>query len=177
MMQGNRKELAHALPLWGVGAELGVFEGKFSFQLLRRARPKWLYLVDTFTGFVVSGDENGENLRTVDMGSQAVKLRKEFIAEPMETVKALSWEWLAGRKVGELDWVYIDTVHTYETTIKELAAARSAVRKNGVIAGHDFHPGSYPGLVKAVTEFTVRHGLQLEVWCGDKLPSYRILNA
>ena len=61
------------------------------------------------------------------------------------------------------DWVYIDTVHDYLTTARELAISRQKVKAGGIIAGHDHTPGNIItpvcyGVVQAVQEFCVKSG-------------------
>ena len=42
-----------------------------------------------------------------------------------------------------LDWVYIDTDHSYETTIRELCLYASKVKVGGIISGHDYTMGNF----------------------------------
>ena len=174
-MNRTRLDLLTTLPR-GVGAELGVFRGDFAAHILARVQPTRLWLVDTFTGLVTSGDQDGNYPARINMADQLAAVRARFAAyRQVEVVQSLSHAWLAGRAPGSLDWVYIDTDHTYATTAAELAAARTAVRAEGIIAGHDYAP-AYPGVIRAVNEFAEAHSLVVDVWDGDSLPSYRIQN-
>jgi hypothetical protein len=173
----TRLELLETLPKDAYGAELGVFEGTFARDIIRVTRPRWIWLVDLFEGPVTSGDQDGCNLRTVEMSSMGIRLAEEFANKPVRVVKSRSVDWLNGVQESALDFVYIDTDHTLTTTVLELEAARRAVRDGGIIAGHDFSP-HFGGVVRAVMSFVTMHGLQdgLEIFGGDGLPSYRIEN-
>jgi hypothetical protein len=175
-MSRTRLDLLHTLPR-GVGAELGVFRGDFAAEILARVQPTRLWLVDTFCGPMMSGDANGRNHQLeVNMADMPAALRARFALSPaVQIVQAVSWEWLADRPVGSLDWCYIDTDHTYATTVKELAAARQAVRPGGLICGHDYC-AMFPGVVRAVQEFADSHALPLDIWSGDDYASYRLIN-
>lgn len=51
-----------------------------------------------------------------------------------------------------IDFLFIDTLHTYEDTLTMLKAFIPKVRKGGTLAGHDCLADRYPGLVQAVQE-------------------------
>jgi hypothetical protein len=174
-MNKTRIDLLDTLPKDGYGAELGVFEGTFAKEILRVTQPRWLWLVDTFEGTVYSGDQNGEHVHSVNMAEMGIRLAAEFVYLNVRLVKSRSVDWLRGVEESALDWVYIDTDHTLKTTVLELEAARHAVRPGGIIAGHDFSP-EFPDVPRAVMSFVGTHGLDIELFQGDKLPSYRIIN-
>ena len=50
----------------------------------------------------------------------------------------------------ELDFVYIDGLHTYEGCSKDIEVWWPKIRKGGMLMGDDFH---MPGVAKAVEEF------------------------
>lgn len=51
-----------------------------------------------------------------------------------------------------LDLVMIDGDHTYEGCYADIDAYLPLVRPGGVLAGHDYHPVHFPGVVQAVDE-------------------------
>jgi predicted O-methyltransferase YrrM len=51
---------------------------------------------------------------------------------------------------GSLDFVFIDALHTYEAVLEDLAAWHPKVRRDGIVAGHDYR---WDGVQKAVHEF------------------------
>lgn len=62
-----------------------------------------------------------------------------------------------------VDVLFIDTLHTYERTMTELAVWQPYMRKGGRIFLHDTDDGStYPGVRKALYEFC--SGLNLLYW-------------
>jgi len=54
---------------------------------------------------------------------------------------------------GELDWVYIDADHTYESVSTDHALWAPKVRKGGIVSGHDYSP-EFPGVMQMVDELT-----------------------
>ena len=53
---------------------------------------------------------------------------------------------------GELDAVFIDADHSYESVLSDIDAWYPKVRSGGVLSGHDYTEEFFPGLVKAVRE-------------------------
>ncbi len=171
----NRLALLDELPKHSIGAELGVFEGAFSAEIIRRVQPETLFLVDLFAGNIISGDQDGRNLHSADMARMFQRLRTQYADQPsIHVVCAEAVSWLRSRKAATLDWVYLDTTHTFQQTAFELAAALRAVKPGGIISGHDYHPEHYAGLVRAVNEFCESLGTVPEIFAGDGLPSYLI---
>jgi cephalosporin hydroxylase len=64
------------------------------------------------------------------------------------------------------DWVYIDTDHSYETTLQELYAYKDKIKRGGYITGHDFVKGNFNafiryGVIEAVAEFCTKENWEL----------------
>jgi Methyltransferase domain len=174
----TRLDLLDSLPKHSIGAEIGVFAGDFSREILARVQPERLFLVDTFDGEVESGDVHGLNMRTLDMELQQEVLEKEFadriLRGQVSIERAISWDWLAAMPDSSLDWIYIDSSHTYRATARELEGAYHLVKNGGFICGHDYQAGYFPGVVQAVGEFCDRYFLTKELTTDDKLESFRI---
>lgn len=169
VVKGGRAEMLLTFP-GGVGAELGVAEGDFSREILRRVDCKKLFLVDKFEGEISMGR------RRVDLKGAYERMRRKFAGSVVEVVAAESVAWLRGLREGALDWVYIDTTHEYQQTRSELEAAFCAVRVGGLVTGHDFCPRWGEGVIRAVSELVEKKGLALQVWDDGRTPkSYRIV--
>ena len=100
------------MPKGAVCAEVGVAFGDYSAEIIARTTPSKLYLVDAW-------------------GSARVEIRRGF-----STVV------LAALPDDHLDWVYIDTNHSFETTMAELTLCDRKVKADGLVAGHDFCTGN-----------------------------------
>lgn len=73
---------------------------------------------------------------------------------------------------GTFDWIYIDTDHTYQTTISELNLWHKKVKQDGYIAGHDYNVGNIVsgikyGVVEAVAEFCVKNNWMISYLTAD----------
>ena len=172
----TREELIQKLTPGGVCAEIGVFEGEFSDFIHRTLRPSMLYLVDLFQGAMISGDKNGENIKTINLDQAYQALLAKYHSNPeISLFRGRSELFLSLLPDNHLDFIYIDGDHQYAGCRSDLELARRKVKRSGVIAGHDYC-SQFPGVMRAVDEFSTQHGLTLELTSEDRCASYRMLN-
>ena len=149
----DREELLKQLGTGGVIAELGVDEGAFSEAIWTICQPGKLHLVDPWG----SKRYNQDKRELVEK-----KFKTQLSAGQVELNIGMSTE-LAGEFSDDyFDWIYIDTDHSYRTTIAELESWHSKVKANGVIAGHDYIIGNWDGrkrygVIEAVYEFCTKY--------------------
>lgn len=163
----NRKELLKRLKKNGVVAELGVDKGDFSKMILDLAEPKKLHLID----FWGSKRYNQQKRRNVEM-----KFSESIIDKSVEINLGFSTEVVNLFPVNYFDWIYIDTDHSYKTTIQELELYREKVKENGVIAGHDYITGNWDmvvryGVIEAVHEFCQKYNWEI-IFLTSELTTY-----
>jgi len=149
----NREILLKFLPKNGIVAELGVDRGDFSDEIISLTQPKKLYLIDIW-------DSERYNI------DKMVYVKKRFqkqIDEGIVTIRRnTSEKELKKFENGYFDWVYIDTAHSYQQTVKELELCRLKVKDGGLIAGHDYCQGNINealayGVVQAVHQFCIKY--------------------
>lgn len=66
--------------------------------------------------------------------------------------KTTSGEFISNFEDKSLDFVYIDGDHSYESCKKDLELWLPKVKDGGIIAGHDYLPMCFMGVVNAVNE-------------------------
>ncbi|HVZ23339.1 MAG TPA: class I SAM-dependent methyltransferase [Vicinamibacterales bacterium] len=126
----------------GVGAELGVLWGHFSEVILREFQPRTLYLVDLWDlqgeSFSMPGRYSDfGRLRTSDCYDHVRGLAAQHPGV-VTVVKDDAANFLT-RYAGEpFDWVYVDTSHTYDATLRELTLIAERLAPGGVILGDDW---------------------------------------
>lgn len=146
----DRKQLLTKLPLDGKVAELGVDKGDFSEDIISKTDPEKLYLIDFW--------KYNESNREI-VGSKFNDLIDE---RKVKIIKSRSEVALEDFEDEYLDWVYIDTSHSYEQTMEELEISRRKVKNEGAIAGHDYCTGNpfqgiRYGVISAVHKFCVEY--------------------
>lgn len=153
----DRNVLLDAMPKNAVVAEIGAAFGDFSKEILSRCAPKQLHLVDAW------------HTPRYQVGLEKIKsdLSEDISSKRLLIHQGLSTDVLPTFADGTFDWVYIDTNHTYETTLEELLICDTKVGRDGRIAGHDFCTGNVVGavpygVVEAVTKFCKDRNWQFE---------------
>lgn len=126
-----------------IGLELGCDEGFNARNILSMLNIQHLYLID-----LVEKPEVYHNLKR---WQDKVTV---LYGDSIELV-------IADRVPDVLDFCYIDTAHTYETTRKEIELYYPKVKSGGVFGGHDFC-SYWRGVAKAVNEFCDDNGYELE---------------
>ncbi|MEM8653904.1 MAG: class I SAM-dependent methyltransferase [Pseudomonadota bacterium] len=145
----NRAALLAQMPSSGIVAELGADEGDFSAAILEMTTPKRLHIVDVW-GTKRYGDPKADAVSN--------RFRSEIDSGRVQITRKLSTEAASDFADDYFDWIYIDTDHSYKTTLSELHAYAGKVKKDGFIAGHDYTMGNWItgykyGVIEAVAEF------------------------
>lgn len=147
------------LPLQGVGAEVGSREGMYARELLKHKEITRLYVVDPFAPY------QDENCWTTYQQQARYLLAADLILfrhnDRVARMFMASTEAAKQFKPGELDFVYIDANHSYESVKEDVHCWFPIVKPDGILGGHDFDP-EFPGVIKAVTEFAEQHGLKVQ---------------
>lgn len=132
--------------------EVGVWKGH-SISYLAKTNPgKSIYAVDSF-------DESYQEQYNNTLTSTNTR-------ELIEDIQGYSWECADKFEDSGVDFVFIDADHSYDAVVKDINAWYPKVRAGGILAGHDYYPGTFEGVVKAVNEFTQSKGYELNIERG-----------
>ncbi|CAK0840158.1 unnamed protein product [Prorocentrum cordatum] len=151
-------------------AEVGVFQANTSVALMSRFPSLHMLLVDPYHLHTQTAPDDQlleefyvsprEVFDAAVNWTRPYRSRAAFMLQ--ESVEASRWV-----EPGSLDLVFIDGDHRYESVARDMEAWWPALREGGALAGHDFVL-TFPGVVRAATEFAVQHEIQLfiapEVW-------------
>ena len=143
-----------------VGAEIGVDEGLNAESILETLSIKHLYLVDPYKDFLCGGltfHQEGK-AAIAERRLSRYGTRKSFIARPSHEARLYVNE--------PLDFVYIDANHDYDFIKQDIEDWAPMLKEGGLLCGHDFS-ADYPGVIRAVIEFAVHSGLQLNTQAND----------
>ncbi len=147
-------ELLDRMPKDAVAAEIGVAEGGLSREIVRRTRPRKLYLVDPWNSKNIAAYSE-KSLRNIEKD-----LSSHISSGIVELRRGYSSDVLPGFEDDHLDWVYVDGAHDYAGVKQDLANCMRIVKPGGLIAGHDYVRWASPtdryGVVEAVNEFVNR---------------------
>lgn len=145
----NRLELAQLFGSLGfkTGAEIGVRYGRYSEILCQSIPHLKLFCIDTWPH-----KDSFEITKRILTLYDTVIIHKPS----MEAVKEIDNE--------SLDFVFIDASHEYQDVKDDIREWTKKVRRNGIVAGHDYYVFFHSknrGVVDAVNEYIVETGYNL----------------
>jgi hypothetical protein len=172
----TRADLAVELAKRGMnkGAEIGVERGEYS-EVLCKANPRLdLVCVDAWQAYKGYRDHVGQD--KLDGFYQSTI--KRLAPYRCMFLRAFSVDAAAMIQDGSLDFVYIDSNHSFDSVTADLNAWVPKVRRFGIVAGHDFGRSSVGQVKQAVEHWTSEHGIApWYVLKGDRSPSWMWVNA
>lgn len=156
------------MKLLGEGVEVGVKLGEYSHVLLTGWKGRKLFSVDPWREF-----PGGQY---VDLANVQQKIQDAYYKKTCQTLATFGERSVILRQTsveaavtfspGSLDFVYLDAQHHYEAVKEDILRWWPLVKKEGILAGHDYIPdGLYLagefGVIRAVNEFAYSEGLKL----------------
>ena len=169
-----RHEFTSILPKGSVGAEIGVFTGRFSRELCKRAKPRLFFAIDPWW------ERHGEvfsfrpDMHTRHAYHSTLKRLSSWIRSGTARVLVQrSQDALMSLGPASLDWIYLDSSHDEAETWEELQLCRDVVRSDGVISGHDFTCKRWPGVFRALSRF-LRDRSEYELFYVDNFSNWAI---
>lgn len=169
----TRLDLLAELPKKMVMAELGVFEGVFSREIVRICGPSELHLIDLWKRSRSPDSTNLKIKRLKRFGMWRAKraIQKEYKDDARVRLhQGLTTEVMAEFPDDYFDFVYVDASHKYENVMADLLLSYLKVCDGGYICGHDYQyfvDGKdslmYEGLRQAVDEFCAEKGLAIGI--------------
>jgi len=140
-----------------IGAEIGVFRGNLSYQLLSLMPNLTLYMVDRWCPY-----REGEWIRRGYIAGGTHEVFEKWEAETREKVKGFgnraiiikSESLVAADKfpLDFFDFVFIDAIHVGNYVAMDINSWGPRVKPGGLICGHDYNPLRYPGLIEVVNK-------------------------
>lgn len=173
--RAGRKDLAALFREMGYqcGAEIGVWQGRFSEQLCLANPGVQLLCVDPWKAYAEYGDPKNEQSRLEAARREAsLRLRRYRCDIRRQT----SIEAAVTVPDGSLDFAYVDSNHAKAYVLADLAAWVPKVRSGGCVSGHDYElipRHAHLQVRAAVDEWRQTHDTgPLYVVAHDKTPSF-----
>lgn len=154
-------------------AEIGVWRGYFSIEMLNAANLKKLYLVDSWEPIDEEHNETAlveclQNLQGHKAGGRYEIIKKRSVNGAREFDNK------------SLDAVYIDASHDYQDVLDDLRAWSRVVKDGGYIFGHDYvsdNPQAKKlnfGVIEAVKAFCDEMDWYLWAVTDEEFPSFAL---
>jgi len=142
-----------------VGVEVGVAFGKYARRIMRNNPGMTLYGIDPWVQYQGYNDyqKKGTYDRMLKEIEETVKAYPNF-----KVIKEFSVDAVKRFKDNSIDFVYIDGNHSHESVLEDMEIWTPKVRKDGIVAGHDF-TNRLPAVKRAVMEYVKRNDIKLMV--------------
>jgi hypothetical protein len=136
-----RKAMIQSFGIGKVCAEIGVFRGYFSREILF-TRPEQLWLIDAWEQQTGEYEQDPANAQDHESSYRAVW--DEFSAIPCVRILR-GWSLAAANSIPNnfFDWVYLDANHTWQGITNDIWAWWRKINVGGWLCGHDYgnnHP-------------------------------------
>jgi hypothetical protein len=153
------KMLKTKLPQSPYIVEIGVWQGNNSQDLWYQLTPSHLALCDLWA------NTKDDRYKDSNEGLVRERFRAEILKGQVTVRKGLSLDCVLSLPAKSVHMLYLDTVHDYELTKKELEQAGRIIAPAGYLCGHDFvqpmgREKSY-GVIAAVIEFSLQNNWRL----------------
>jgi hypothetical protein len=167
----TRKGVLRSLPFKGRGAEIGVFRGRFSTDILQERRPEKLYLIDPWENVDDPLYENtwyhkdGKNDMEDIYNRVCHRFKGRIERGQVEVLRGKSIDVAETIPDGSLDFVYIDGDHSYEGVKTDLEIAFAKTKETAIIAIDDYFIGGWwkDGVIRATSEFLGQHATTMTI--------------
>lgn len=171
----GRKDLLQEFARRGytTGAEIGVWQGRFSEQMCRAVPNLTLLCVDPWRQYDGYRDNKNHQERLDAAYAEAERRLQPFRCILFRMLSVVAAHDVAD---GSLDFVYLDGNHARSFVLDDLVAWTPKVRRGGIVAGHDYAESLRKPQIQvkaAVDAFTAERGISpVYVLAGDKSPSF-----
>lgn len=149
--------IAEEIPNFGIVVELGVWCGRSLTFLAHKLKEQKKHVtvvgVDAWpNGYGFGGhDERMKEAHGVFVSSLSDMFRfAPEIARDLWLHRCDSAHAARLFDDGQVDMVFVDAMHDYEHVKSDLDAWTPKVKRGGIMCGHDYAPGEYDGVVRAV---------------------------
>lgn len=160
-----------------VGAWLGQSTINMAKILKQGNRDCKITTVDTWLGaleFIDSGKgdhnlmkKNGYPQVYYQFLSNVVHNEVQEYIDPFPSTSLIAARYFEKNNI-KADLIYIDGSHDYEDVVADLQSYWPLVKDGGIMFGDDYNTGLWPGVVKAVDEFSDRIKIEDGFWILNK---------
>lgn len=175
----KRIDLIAELPHGSVGAEVGVYRGGFSIEMMNLPNLGKLYLVDAWK----KQEGYHDPLTDTDHEGNLIETKKVLAGHApggrFEIVRGSSLDVARMPSMPMLDFVYIDADHSYNAVMADLVHWSMKIKPGGFIFGHDYTNNAQAkkwkfGVIEAVADFCKMYGWEITALTTEDFASFRL---
>lgn len=158
------------MPENSICAEIGVYKGNFSHEILDIAQPKKLHLIDPwkyrdkneYKNALFGGVAGSQDSMNKIFEEVKDKFNQEIEKGRVEIHRGASQNVYKKFPEDYFDWIYIDGNHKYKYVKKDLELYLPKIKTGGYITGDDYRKFGWwnGGIKRAVKEFSRRESIR-----------------
>lgn len=142
-----------------VGVEIGVKQGLNAIDIIENLDILKLYLIDPWTPYTILGEQEKllgyDNKETMDSWFEETKRRVGSNSKVI-ILKEKSENAVVNFEDNSLDFVYIDSIHTYDCVLQNCKLWYDKLKIGGLLCGHDYtNPECEEEIKQALNDFRV----------------------
>ena len=145
-----------------VGLEIGTAEGTTALHILEKNGDVFLHCIDPYSNYY---DWNGNNLNDREAVYQQFILDVKKYESRYTLHRQTSDDAVNSFEDEQLDFIFIDGIHTYEQVLKDCENYYLKLKTGGLFSGHDFTV--IEGVNRAVKEFAEKVGKEIMTTNND----------
>ena len=152
-----------------IGAEIGVWQGKTSCRLLAERKDLVLYMIDPWippnknSSYFKTGDDNARKTKEQHNKDYRRTMQKVKFAGNRAKIMRMTSQQAAERiEDKSLDFVFIDSDHSYEGVKLDTILWLPKIKIGGFIVYHDYNHPRLPGVKKAIDELFNRKEMEFD---------------
>lgn len=178
----TREHLLRLLPQGGEVAEIGVATGDFSQEILAAAKPRRLHLIDPWehqdrADYARDANNVAASAQEARFEAVLARFRTQIDDGAVKVYRDYAEDAAIFFGAGQLDWIYVDGMHTAEAAYNDLVTYAPKIREGGFIVGHDYTNHSQArkwnfGVVEAVNRFVLECGYEFVALTIENFPTY-----
>ena len=151
--------LVSTIPENGIFVECGAWLGRSSSYLCSIANQRNIniYIVDSWKGSPTRLTSTHKLATETDIFEI---FKSNLEGANYTAIRELSVNACKNFEDNSCDVVFIDMEHTYEAVKEDIEVWLPKVKKDGIIAGHDYLLPNWPGVVQAVNEYFCESNIQ-----------------
>lgn len=141
------------------GAEIGVSKGHLSEAMFKTIPDLKLYCVDIWQPYKGNRWSASQN-----RNDEYFKIAKERLSKyNAMLMKESSMDAVKKFEPESLDFVYIDSNHSFDYVMEDLINWSRVVKSGGIVSGDDYYKFRGAGVVEAVDAYTKAHGIEFSL--------------
>lgn len=161
-------------------AEIGCYRGVFSAEMLNLPNLAKLHLIDAWAPLPGYDDPLSDTDHAANLHTTLEHIKGHIAGGRFEIHIMPSLEAAPEFKDGELDAIFLDANHSYDSVLQDLLAWEPKIKLGGFLMGHDAcdgHPTAIKhgwGVEKAISKFCKERGWELTHKTSEQFPSFAL---